>query len=191
MARVRTADIAAESRAGWFRDGSRLDRLVPTRSRRRRRSMSMRRGSGGATRLAAARQRICRSACCCACFAYRIQAAAYGGPGSRCEANARPACGRRGRKASILGDPAPSGRAGALKPGTVLVREWNETLHRVTVRADGFAWQAGTFASLSAVAEAITGTSWSGPRFFGTEGIRRQVRPSQSPQRIARKELRS
>src|SRR5207244_6814293 len=32
--------------------------------------------------------------------------------------------------------------------------------------ADGFDWQGTTYASLSAVARAITGTAWSGPRFF-------------------------
>ena len=37
---------------------------------------------------------------------------------------------------------------------------------RVAVLADGFAWSGKTYASLSKVAFAITGTRWSGPRFF-------------------------
>jgi hypothetical protein len=54
-----------------------------------------------------------------------------------------------------------------LKPGTVLVREWNRRSQRVMVMADGFAWNGHTYDSLSKVAFAITGTRWNGPRFFG------------------------
>jgi hypothetical protein len=53
-----------------------------------------------------------------------------------------------------------------LKPGTVLVRDYDGQRHTVTVAADGFNWQGTTYASLSAIARAITGTAWSGPRFF-------------------------
>jgi hypothetical protein len=54
-----------------------------------------------------------------------------------------------------------------LKPGTVLVREWDRQSQRVMVMADGFAWNGQTYDSLSKVAFAITGTKWNGPRFFG------------------------
>jgi hypothetical protein len=54
-----------------------------------------------------------------------------------------------------------------LRPGTVLGREWNGQMHRVAVLTDGFAWNGKTYPSLSKVAFAITGTRWSGPRFFG------------------------
>jgi hypothetical protein len=54
-----------------------------------------------------------------------------------------------------------------LSPGTVLVREWDRQSQRVMVMADGFAWNGQTYDSLSKVAFAITGTRWSGPRFFG------------------------
>src|ERR1700675_3332721 len=54
-----------------------------------------------------------------------------------------------------------------LAPGTVLVREWDRQSQRVMVMADGFAWNGQTYDSLSKVAFAITGTKWSGPRFFG------------------------
>lgn len=53
------------------------------------------------------------------------------------------------------------------KPGTILVREWQGTLHRVRVMETGYAWNGETFASLSATARAITGTNWNGPVFFG------------------------
>jgi hypothetical protein len=54
-----------------------------------------------------------------------------------------------------------------LTPGTVLVREWDRQSQRVMVMSDGFAWNGQTYDSLSKVAFAITGTRWSGPRFFG------------------------
>jgi hypothetical protein len=54
-----------------------------------------------------------------------------------------------------------------LQPGSILVREWNGARHRVEVLDKGFAWDGKTYRSLSAVAFAITGTRWSGPRFFG------------------------
>jgi hypothetical protein len=54
-----------------------------------------------------------------------------------------------------------------LTPGTVLVREWDRQSQRVMVMANGFAWNGRTYDSLSKVAFAITGTKWSGPRFFG------------------------
>jgi hypothetical protein len=54
-----------------------------------------------------------------------------------------------------------------LAPGTVLVREWDRQSQRVMVMANGFAWNGGTYDSLSKVAFAITGTKWNGPRFFG------------------------
>ena len=52
-------------------------------------------------------------------------------------------------------------------PGTMLVREWQGTMHSVMVLDAGFAWNGHTYDSLSKVARAITGTSWNGPRFFG------------------------
>lgn len=38
--------------------------------------------------------------------------------------------------------------------------------HTVTVAPDGFNWQGTIYPSLTAIARAITGTAWSGPRFF-------------------------
>jgi hypothetical protein len=54
-----------------------------------------------------------------------------------------------------------------LKPGALLIREWQGRSERVTVVNDGFSWNGATYASLSAVAFAITGTKWNGHRFFG------------------------
>jgi hypothetical protein len=58
-------------------------------------------------------------------------------------------------------------RIADVRPGTILGREWNGRMQRVSVLADGFAWNGKTYASLSRVALAITGTRWNGPRFFG------------------------
>jgi hypothetical protein len=54
-----------------------------------------------------------------------------------------------------------------VRAGTILAREWNGRMHRVTVLPEGFAWNGGTYRSLTKVALAITGTHWNGPRFFG------------------------
>jgi len=58
-------------------------------------------------------------------------------------------------------------RRAELKPGTILMREWNAQAYRVMVVDEGFAWNGKTYDSLSKVAFAITGTNWNGPRFFG------------------------
>jgi Protein of unknown function (DUF2924) len=64
-----------------------------------------------------------------------------------------------------------------LKPGTLLTREWDGHPQRVMVLADGFSWNGTTYPSLSKVAFAITGTRWSGPRFFGLDQSSSEVRP--------------
>jgi Protein of unknown function (DUF2924) len=63
------------------------------------------------------------------------------------------------------GDRSPADRR--LKPGTLLLREYQGERHTVTVVAKGYVWREATYASLSVIARAITGTSWNGPRFFG------------------------
>jgi hypothetical protein len=109
-------------------------------------------------------------------LAYRIQANALGdldrdtiryldqvareSEQRRAQAGGKP----RGKTSQIL-PPAPNARA--LHPGTILVREHAGVLHRVVVMENGFAWEGKTFRSLSEAAQAITGTNWSGPRFFG------------------------
>ena len=54
-----------------------------------------------------------------------------------------------------------------LAPGTILMRQWKRRPQRVMVKTGGFVWNGKTYDSLSAVAFAITGTRWNGPRFFG------------------------
>lgn len=89
-------------------------------------------------------------------------------------------------------------RAGAsrrrqLKPGTVLVRDYQGQRHTVTVGREGFEWQGATYASLSAIARDITGTSWSGPRFFALKDPRdRATKPKRkSAVEVAQEQRRS
>jgi len=63
--------------------------------------------------------------------------------------------------------PPTSPVSGALKPGTVMTREWGGTTHKVMVLEEGFAWAGQNYRSLSEIATRISGTRWSGPRFFG------------------------
>jgi hypothetical protein len=67
-----------------------------------------------------------------------------------------------------------------LRPGTVLMREHGGMRHTVTVTPDGFVWQDRTYPRLSAVARAITGTSWNGRRFFGLRMKRKADRAEAS-----------
>jgi hypothetical protein len=55
----------------------------------------------------------------------------------------------------------------SLKPGARLVREWHGHTHTVTVTEDGFEYAGTSYPSLTKIARKITGTHWSGPRFFG------------------------
>ncbi|MEQ9490516.1 MAG: DUF2924 domain-containing protein [Alphaproteobacteria bacterium] len=66
-------------------------------------------------------------------------------------------------------DPGQGGKPDAtpVTTGTRLVREWNGRIHVVDVEGDTMRYNGHTFSSLSAVARAITGARWSGPRFFG------------------------
>ncbi len=54
-----------------------------------------------------------------------------------------------------------------IKPGTRLVRDWGGASHHVLVEEGGFSYRDQRYRSLSEIASAITGTKWSGPRFFG------------------------
>jgi hypothetical protein len=57
-----------------------------------------------------------------------------------------------------------------VKPGTRLLREWQGKVHEVVVLESSVEYRGASWPSLSAVAREITGTRWSGPRFFGLKG---------------------
>jgi hypothetical protein len=76
-----------------------------------------------------------------------------------------------------------------LKPGTVLVREYQGERHTVTVVPDCFIWRGSSYPSLSTVAREITGTHWNGPRFFGLRERRKpKSNADKSPARPASKD---
>jgi len=52
-------------------------------------------------------------------------------------------------------------------PGTVLARQYRGWLIEVTVLPKGFEWAGQVYRSLSAVAQAVTGSHWNGHLFFG------------------------
>lgn len=57
--------------------------------------------------------------------------------------------------------------AGRIKPGSRIVREWGGATHHVLVLDNTYHYQNRSYASLTQIAREITGTHWSGPRFFG------------------------
>lgn len=87
-------------------------------------------------------------------LAWRIQAAVLGG--------LDPAI----RKALRRSGPVVA-EGQELGNGATIRRQWQGEEVVVQVRDDGFAWNGKTFRSLSAVATAITGSRWNGPKFFG------------------------
>ena len=95
-------------------------------------------------------------------IAYRLQERQHGG----LPASIRREIGRISRCAVKSGsfESPPEIR---LKPGTRLVREWNGRTLNVMVCADGFELDGRQYASLTQIAHDVTGTRWSGPRFFG------------------------
>jgi len=58
------------------------------------------------------------------------------------------------------------------KTGTRLVRQWRGRTHTVVVGEKGFEYEGECYRSLTVIAERITGTHWSGPRFFGVTNQR-------------------
>lgn len=78
---------------------------------------------------------------------------------------------KRALKAAVDGRASPGvSSAIIVSPGTQLIREWNGRRYSVEVNEDGYMLGEEHFKSLSAIALHITGTKWSGPRFFGLTG---------------------
>jgi hypothetical protein len=101
-------------------------------------------------------------------IAYKIQEEAFGGLAVATRERLE-AIGAKHSKIKLRAKP----REFNFAPGTVLLREWGEREHRVTVTAEGlFEYEGRSFKSLTAVARHITGTHWGGPLFFGLSGKR-------------------
>jgi hypothetical protein len=104
-------------------------------------------------------------------LAYKLQEKAYGGlkPGTRAHL-------RRIATSLATDKSAPLTRESRFKPGTRLIREWRGETHEVTIRSSGYEYRGKDFATLSEIANLITGTRWSGPLFFGTKSSSKKAR---------------
>ena len=67
------------------------------------------------------------------------------------------------------GSRTPRGSASrpTLRPGNRLVRRWRGRTYVVEATDTGLSYDGAFFGSLSEIATKITGTRWSGPKFFG------------------------
>jgi hypothetical protein len=95
-------------------------------------------------------------------IAYRLQERAYGG--------LKPSTQRllvRFGEETASGSSPKKPQIRKAQSGTVLIREWQGNAHRVTMLDDGVSFNGKHYRSLSEVAREITGSRWSGPRFFG------------------------
>ena len=121
-------------------------------------------------------------------MAYRLQAEAFGDLDRKTIRMLERLADDAADKSASNGSSTPNSDAGlksevssvraasdplVLKPGALLIREWQGRIERVMVVKGGFAWNGASYTSLSAAAFAITGTKWNGHRFFG---VRRRDR---------------
>lgn len=118
-------------------------------------------------------------------ISYRLQEKAFGGLKPQTVRYLRKLAvelraERASKQAGSDGTDAPAphwpAERTSLSPGTQLMREWNGSTEVVDVVTDGYTWRGDSYRTLSAVAVAITGTKWSGPKFFGLTGAAK-VRP--------------
>jgi hypothetical protein len=90
-------------------------------------------------------------------IAYKLQEKVYGG---------LPASLRKFLQ-ETANDTKPQMPAKELKPGAVLIREWQGITHEVTVLDKGYLYRGKQHRSLTAIARLISGMHRSGPEFFG------------------------
>jgi len=100
-------------------------------------------------------------------LAYRIQEKAFGSLSARARSRLRQLAEGFANNSEDVVSPRRT-----LKPGTRLVREWQDEVHLVNVEANGYEYKGGRYKNLSQIARLITGTRWSGPLFFGINGDR-------------------
>ena len=102
-------------------------------------------------------------------IAWRLQCEHFGGPDRSLERRLADLDRRLTSGKDLIAITAKD----RVQPGTTLSREWRGRWHRVAVTEGGFLFEGNQYATLSEVARAITGTHWSGPRFFGLEAKQR------------------
>jgi hypothetical protein len=93
-------------------------------------------------------------------LAHDLQQRAYGGPNLRLRRRLQTFAAASEKGARSVGPCV------VLKAGSTLVRQWRGHTHTVLVRENGFEYEGQRYRSLTVIAERITGTHWSGPRFF-------------------------
>lgn len=96
-------------------------------------------------------------------IAWRLQELAYGGLSDDTKV----------KISSLQRQPAKATKNKKYMPpvGTILERHYQGEDHRVLVLKDGFEYRHCKYKSLSEIATMITGTKWSGPRFFGLKAV--------------------
>ena len=94
----------------------------------------------------------------CKALAHEVQCKAFGGLAAATRRALLSVAG--GNHQRQLAQPR-------IDTGAQFVREWNGRTYRVEVVAGGYRLDATVYPSLTAIARRITGTNWSGPRFFG------------------------
>ena len=94
-------------------------------------------------------------------ISYRLQERVYGG----LKPSTSRLLARAVEETSTGSSKKPQTRMA--QSGTILIREWRGTAHRVTMLDNGVTFNGKRYRSLSEVAREITGSRWSGPRFFG------------------------
>lgn len=118
-------------------------------------------------------------------LAWAIQAKEYGGLSARTQerlkellphAEAWMPLGKRAFQGIGTPLPVPQPRDSRLPaPGTVLTRKYRGRTIAVTVLEDGFDLEGKRYPSLTAVAEAVTGSHWNGHLFFFGSPTKRRV----------------
>lgn len=96
--------------------------------------------------------------------AYQLQVKAFGGLKPTVRRKLRQGMGQTNRSDQANNT---SKNPYGLTSGTRLLREWHGRTYTVEVVDNGFLYDGLIHKSLSEIAQAITGTRWSGPRFFG------------------------
>lgn len=98
-------------------------------------------------------------------IAHKLQTDAYGGLKATVKRRLAQMTKAMEKDPGYSPGPEPT-----VKPGTMLVREWQGRKFEVMILEAGFAFDGRTYDSLSKIATEITGTRWSGPLFFGLKG---------------------
>ena len=111
-------------------------------------------------------------------IAWRIQERLHGGLPSSVSRELTKAADRLRKTGEVT-----SANDISLKPGTRLVRSWHGRTINVLVTEDGFEFDGRHYRSLTHISSEVTGTHWSGPRFFGLRN-RRAIKASKTDAKV-------